>query len=194
MPVRLLHLLLSGVLVFGLAANGLGQTAAPPTTKQPTFEISAGYQFLHLPDQSFPFGLAVDGVRHFGALGLVAEAGWSRHSDDSFDTDVSTNMCHFAAGPRWTGFGSGRLWPYAQVLAGTALSRVGADITGDDVSDTDAAFMLQPGVGMTIVGGDGWGAFGQVAYRRTFFDEPDDVDDSINNQFRVFVGVRMILD
>ena len=61
-------------------------------------------------------------------------------------------------------------------------------------SDTETAFMVQPGVGVTFVGGDGWGMFGQADYRRTFFDEPDDTEDSVNNQFRVFVGFRMILD
>jgi hypothetical protein len=54
--------------------------------------------------------------------------------------------------------------------------------------------MVQPGVGATFIGGDGWGVFGQVDYRRTFFDEPDDTENSINNQFRIYVGLRMILD
>jgi hypothetical protein len=54
--------------------------------------------------------------------------------------------------------------------------------------------MLQPGVGATYLAADGWGVFGQVDYRRTFFDEPDGTENSFNNQFRLTFGLRMILD
>ena len=192
MSTRTVNLVLSAVLTLGFASAGLAQPAA--TTESPTFELSAGYQFLHLPDQNFPFGLAVDGARHAGRFGLVAEVGWARHSDDEGGGDLSTNMFHFAAGPRWTGFGTGKAWPYAQVIVGAAVARTSVEFAGVDASDTESAFMVQPGVGVTAVGGDGWGVFGQVDYRRTFFDEPDDTENSVNNQFRVFIGLRMILD
>jgi Outer membrane protein beta-barrel domain len=192
MSIRALNLVVSAVLVLGFASTGFSQPAAG--TDAPTFELSAGYQFLHLPDQNFPFGLAVDGARHYGQFGLVGEIGWSRDSDDELGVDLTTNMFHFAAGPRWTRFGSGRAWPYAQVLVGAAVAHASVDVAGDDPDETETAFMIQPGVGVTFVAGDGWGMFGQVDYRRTFFDEPDDIEDSINNQFRVFVGFRMILD
>ena len=192
MRIRPLNLVMSAVVVLGFATQGFSQPAKPAqpaqpaatTTTTPSFELSAGYQFLHAPGQNFPFGLAVEGVRHSGPFGLVGEVGWSHSSDDDFD--ASTNMFHFAAGPRWTGFGSGRAWPYAQVLGGAAIA--------NGSGDTDTAFMLQPGVGVTVIGGDGWGWFGQVDYRRTFFDEPDNTEDSRNNQVRVFVGLRMLLD
>ena len=47
---------------------------------------------------------------------------------------------------------------------------------------------------VTFVAGDGWGIFAQADYRRTFFEEADDADPSINNGFRLFIGARMILD
>ena len=194
MSTRRSILALSTLLVLSFASTAFAQSGATTSTTDPTFEVSAGYQYLHLPDQSFPFGLAVDATRHYGNIGLVGEVGWSRHSDDTAGVDFSTNMFHFAAGPRWARHGAGRLWPYAQVLGGVALARSSSDFAGVDDSDTDAAFMLQPGVGVTMVGGDGWGVFGQVDYRRTFFDEPDNTEDSVNNQFRVYVGVRMLLD
>jgi hypothetical protein len=192
MSIRALNLVLSTVLVLGFASTAFSQTAA--TTNLPTFELSAGYQFLHVPDQNFPFGLAIDGARHFGPLGVVGEIGWSRDSEEDLDVELTTNMFHFAAGPRWTGFGAGRAWPYVQVLVGAAVAHASLDIDDEDESETETAFMIQPGVGVTFVAGDGWGVFGQFDYRRTFFDEPDDIEDSINNQFRVFVGFRMILD
>jgi hypothetical protein len=178
-------------LVLGMASNAAAQT--PAMTSSPSYELSAGYQFLHLPDQSFPFGLAIDAAMHRGSLGLIAEGGWSLHSDDEDGFDITTNMWHIGAGARWTGFGPRKLWPYAQVIVGAAIAHVSAEFDGLDDSDTETSFMLQPGAGVTFVAGDGWGIFGQVDYRRTFFEEADD-DDNFNNQFRVFVGARMILD
>ena len=194
MSITRSRLMFSTMLVLAFASKGFAQAPTPATTTSPTYELSAGYQFLHLPDQSFPFGFAIDAARHSGNIGLVGDIGWSRHSDEVGSVDVSTNMFHFAAGPRWTGFGGGRAWPYVQVLAGAAVARSSSDFAGVDGSNTDTAFMLQPGVGVTFIGGDGWGVFGQFDYRRTFFDEPDGTDDSVNNQFRVYLGLRMILD
>ena len=54
-----------------------------------------------------------------------------------------------------------------QLLAGLSLLHVHADFEGIDDSDTETAFMIQPGFGATFVGGDGWGIFGQVDYRRS---------------------------
>jgi hypothetical protein len=68
------------------------------------------------------------------------------------------------------------------------------EVAGVEVSDTETSFMLQPGVGVTFVVADGFGLVGQVDYRRTFFDEPDDAEDSVNNQFRIYFGAKMILD
>jgi hypothetical protein len=192
MSIRSLSLGVVLVLGLGMFSSAAAQSAM--TTTSPSYELSAGYQFLHLPDQSFPFGLAIDGAMHRGRLGLIAEGGWSLHSEDEDGFDLTTNMWHIGAGARFSGFGPRRLWPYGQVLVGAAIAHTSVEFAGVDESDTETSFMVQPGVGFTFVAGDGWGIFGQVDYRRTFFDEPDDVDDSVNNQFRLFVGARMILD
>jgi hypothetical protein len=192
MSIRSLSL--SVVLVLGLGMFSSAAAQSAMTTTSPSYELSAGYQFLHLPDQSFPFGLAIDAAMHRGRLGLIAEGGWSLHSEDEDGFDLTTNMWHIGAGARFSGFGPRRLWPYGQVLVGAAIAHTSVEFAGVDESDTETSFMVQPGVGFTFVAGDGWGIFGQVDYRRTFFDEPDDVDDSVNNQFRLFVGARMILD
>jgi hypothetical protein len=81
------------------------------------------------------------------------------------------------------------VWPFAQVLAGAAHLRSSVN----DVTDSATKFMLQPGAGVVVVAGDGWGIVGQVDYRRIFLDEDED-GESGQNQFRVFVGVRLILD
>jgi Outer membrane protein beta-barrel domain len=192
-----LRFLMIAALVLAGASKAAAQ--ASQTTSSPSYELSAGYQFFHLPEMDFPFGLGIDGAMHFGKFGLVAEGGWALHSSDDDATvagaEVTTNMWHIAAGPRFTGFSNRPLWPYGQVLVGLAIAHSSFDFDDiEDDSETETAFMVQPGFGVTFVAGDGWGIFAQADYRRTFFDEPDDADPSVNNGFRLFIGARMILD
>jgi len=128
------------VLTLAAAAAVLFGTTAPAnaqsTTKMPTFEFSAGYQWLKSTgdvDQSFPFGLAIDGVRNFGALGIVAEGGWSMDSDNTDPNDLMFNFFHVGGGVRFTARKHPRLWPYAQVIVGAAIDHTSGDIGGIDV-------------------------------------------------------------
>jgi hypothetical protein len=212
MTKRLVTLAAAAVVLLGLTVPA--QAQAPATTTTPTFELGAGYTLLRageicddgvltevcVPDRTFPFGLAVDAARNFGALGIVGEVGWSYDSED----DASFHVWTFAAGPRWTGRGNPRIWPYGQVLLGAAVTRLSTDIPGID-SDTSTDFMVQPGVGVNFVAGDGWSVFGQVDYRRVFVGDIDiadpglggaplTVDGAGRNDIRVFLGARMILD
>ena len=183
------------------------------TSLAPTYELTGGYQFLHAgEDLNFPFGLNVDGAWNVSpAFGLVAEIGWAFKTEEvedlTFTDDISLHEWTFGVGPRWNGRGEGRVWPFAQVLVGAAVARASGEVAGLDVSDTQTHFMVQPGAGVNIIGGDGWGIVGQVDYRRLFvgdddeddFDDEDvddDEDDGDNgeNQFRVFIGVRLMLD
>ena len=170
--------------------------APPPpyTPGTPSYELTGGYQYLHVPDQNFPFGLNVDGAKHYGSLGLVAELGWAHGSEDVTGGDASFNAWNYGVGGRWTGFNSGRVWPFAQVIIGGETLHTSINAAGIDTSDSETSFMLQPGVGINFIVAEGVVIVGQVDYRRTFFDEPDGVEDSVNNQFRVFIGARMILD
>lgn len=188
----LVALSVASVFVLGLPGLASAQVAPAPVT--PTYELSGGYQLLRLSDQTFPYGLNIDAARHFGSLGLVGEAGWVRDSEDFNGSSASLNLWNVAAGGRWTRFHAGRVWPFVQVLAGATIAHGTVSVTGLDDSDTETSFMVQPGVGVNVVAGDGWGIVGQVDYRRTFFDVPDEADDEVNNQVRVFIGLRMILD
>jgi len=228
MPTRLVFSSLLLVLVTAWTAAAQAQTpATPPQAPQPaaqaatavpgspTFEVGVGYQVLRAgelcandsdnncgPSQTFPLGFAIDAVRNFGALGVVAEVGWSRDSDDiagNFgDGSSSINVFHYAGGLRWTGHNGSRVWPYGQVLIGGATMHTGLSFDNDadqalEQSDTSTHLILQPGVGLTVVGGDGWGVFGQVDYRRLFLNEDED-GASGRNDVRVLVGLRFILD
>jgi len=203
MSTRAFRSCLPVALVLCVAAGAAAQSPAGPSAQPaqagflntPTLELSGGYQMLHVPNQTFPFGLNVDAARHFGALGLVGEVGFAYDSEDiSGVGDVDATAWNFGVGGRWTGFNGGRVWPFAQMLVGAEVLHSSAEVADIDTSETETSFMLQPGVGVNFVVADGFGLLGQVDYRRTFFDEPDDVEDSVNNQFRVFVGARMILD
>ena len=207
MWTRVFNIWFAVALVLGAAATATAQqpppagSAAPPAQAQPpasintpTYELSGGYQLLHVSDSMFPFGLNVDAARHYGNLGLVGEVGFAIDSEDEAGIDASATAWNFGVGGRWTGFNSGRVWPFAQVLIGAEVLHASVEGAGFDESDTETSFMVQPGVGVNFVVSDGLGLVGQVDYRRTFFDEPDDAEDSVNNQFRIFIGARMILD
>ena len=163
----------------------------------PTFEGTGGYQFVHGNDLTLPFGLNVDAAWNVNrSIGLVAEIGWAMGSydfDESLLPDVDVDLWTFAVGPRWNARTSGTVWPFAQVLVGAAHARTSTEIFGEDVSGNDTRLMLQPGVGVNFIAGDGWGIVTQVDYRRVFLDE-DESGDSGENQFRVFAGVRLLLD
>jgi len=202
----------------GAAQPQTGSTsasAARTTAGPPTFEVGLGYQWLRSGDicindtdicggsQTYPLGFAIDGVRNFGHVGVVGEFGWSRRADDltsiANQATATQNIFHYAGGLRWTGHNAARLWPYGQVLLGAATIRSAVSFDDETIdealgeSETTTKFIIQPGVGVTVVGGDGWGVFGQVDYRRMFLDEDTD-GASGRNDVRVFVGLRFILD
>src|SRR5262245_35124306 len=184
--------LTAGVVTF-VAGILLGSVLpAAAQTAQPTFELSAGYQYTHVPDQELPLGFAIDGARNLGSFGLVAEGGWAHGSDDESGIDTSLNLWHLGAGARVTRNG-GRARPFAQVLGGWIQGRTSAEIGGGDISESSNHFMLPPGGGGSLQAGDGWAVVGSVDYRRVFFSG-DDSDESGENEFRVFVGIRMLLD
>ena len=94
-------------LSIGLVTPSYAQTSSPAaagahstgTSLTPVWDASLGYQLLHVPDQTFPFGLNVDGARNFGPWALAAEMGWAYDKSDN----VSYHMFNVGAGPRWTG-------------------------------------------------------------------------------------------
>ena len=184
----MLRLRLAPVLMLGFLCTALPVSAQNAV---PTFELSAGYQFTHVPDESLPLGFAVDGSRNWGPLGLVGEIGWAHKSDDTLGVDTSFNLWHFAAGPRWSSRRTPNITPYAQVLAGVANLRSSIETSGVDISGSETKFMVQPGGGLSVMAGDGWAVFGSVDYRRVFVGEEDGGGE---NEFRFLIGIRMVLE
>ena len=191
--------------------------STPTTTTRPTYEFALGYQWTRTGEfcaafddslcedrkepTTFPVGFAIDGVRNWGAVGLVGELGWSHSEDTPNDADsesLSTDLLHAGLGVRFTAR-KGRVWPYGQVLGGVAIAHYDGQRFDDDgltlspFEDTRTRAMMQAGGGLTFVTGDGWGLFVEGAYRRMFLDEEDDFQTG-RNDIRIFAGFRLILD
>jgi hypothetical protein len=176
-------------LTFGLTTSAGAQT---PT---PLFETSAGYQPLFVTDDpgtTFPYGLSVDIAINAGALGFVAEGGWSRRSESHDVDNVQFDFWHAGAGVRWSRQVNRRFRPYAQFLMGAAFHDVSGSIAGIDQSDTTAHFMWQPGGGVNFALNNRLGIFGAVDYRRVLLDEDTEGDSGLN-EIRLVVGVRFML-
>ena len=200
MRIRFVRMLAVGVLCAVVVPSGRAeaQTPAAAPALDPNeavrFEVTGGYQILRVPDQTFPFGLNIDAAwNRTPALGLVGEIGFAMHSEDEGGADVDVTAWNVGVGPRWNYRGTPRAWPFAQVLVGALHARTSAEILGQDFSDSATKFMVQPGAGVNVNVGDGWGVVGAVDYRRVFLDEDED-GESGENEFRVFFGVRLLLD
>lgn len=181
----------AGVLM-SFAASAQAQTAAP---EYPTWEISGGYQLLHVPDQTLPFGLNLDGAINMSkAFGLVAEGGWATDSEDEDGVSARVHAWNIGVGPRWNARPAGSVWPYAQVLFGGLFVHGSAEVDGVDVDvPSSQHFMIQPGAGVYINAGDGWGWQVSGDYRRVFLDE-EEFGESGENEFRFYIGIRLLLD
>lgn len=150
---------------------------AVPTPAQAQWSVAAGYQALHLPDNWVKGGFNVDAAREVsGMWSIVGEFGVAHDTDDDAPPDTGGfNIFNFGGGVRWSPRRDGPA-PFAQLLAGLQRS------TSD--TDSDTAFMLQPGGGVHIPLNDQWGVSAQVDYRPVFYRE-----DTVN-EVRFVIGAR----
>jgi len=167
-------------MIAGAATPAMAQTA-----RTPTVDATIGYQVLHVPDETFPFGWNLDVSGPVNDVWrVVGEFGMSR--DDQTETGVSGTLkyYHLGVGPRLVANTRG-ITPFVQLLGGAVHTR--ADlvlVNSGPVSDGDWAFMLQPGAGVSVPIGSVVSIVGQADYRRVFFKEQGD------NEFRIGFGVR----
>jgi hypothetical protein len=163
----------------------------PPAPPYPRFEVTGTYQVLtvKLPGcetdctEVFPFGLNLDGaINTSKSFGIAGEVGWATKSID----DERLHIWNIGAGPRFNGRPmGGRVWPFAQVIVGAEMVRASGE--------SDTHLMIQPGGGVNVNAGDGWGVVIGADYRRTFLDE-EEFGESGRNAFRVLAGIRVLLD
>jgi hypothetical protein len=148
-----------------------------PASAQPRWSLTTGYQALHLPDTWALAGVNFDVAAHrTEAWSIVAEFGVAHDGDDASAVDPHDfNIFNLGGGARWSRT-SGGVAPFIQLVAGIQVS------TSD--TDSDSAFMLQPGAGIHMPMSDRWGLSVQGDYRPVFYRE------EVVQEFRFVVGVR----
>jgi hypothetical protein len=148
---------------------------AMPTPAQSQESVTVGYQALHLPDNWLTSGVNFDVARDVSRSWSVAgEFGVAHDGGDELDSD-GFNIFHVGGGVRWSQRRDGPA-PFGQLLAGVQISTSG--------TDTDTAFMLQPGGGVHIPIGDRWGLSAQFDYRPVFYRE------EVVQEVRFAIGAR----
>ena len=163
--------------LLGMPRSASAQDAVPAT------DIFFGYQALHVPGQNYPIGFVAGLSAGATAVRLVGAAGVAIDSHSTPATGTLT-LYHYGAGPR-VGMAIGSVNPYAQVLLGGVTAR--ADRTSSSVgaiTQSNSAFMVQPGAGVAVAVTNTFGFVGEYSFRRVFFSQRDD-------EHAVFAGVRV---
>ncbi len=177
------------ILVFALITVGGFVPAMASAQTAPAWTVGVGYQVLHIPDETFPFGMNFDlSARILPSTSVVGEFGFA--TDDQNEPGVSGNLKFYnlAGGARWVASNDrsrGAVIPFAQVLVGAVRTDADLVVNGASFNAGDWAFMLQPGVGVTVPISSTIGVNGQVDYRRAFFSPESE------NEWRFVVGVRV---
>jgi Outer membrane protein beta-barrel domain len=168
------------------------QPATTPASAQPmprAVDVSVGYQLLHIPDETFPFGINVDASGRIGmGLKAVGEFGWARDQQTEPGVSGTLNFVNWGGGVRWSPPVAARaarrpIDPYVQLLVGAVHADANLTVGGARLDTGNWAFMLQPGAGVAVPIAPVVSAIGQVDYRRAFFESGE-------NEFRFVVGVR----
>ena len=150
-----------------------------------SLSLTAGYQLVHILDETFPLGFNVDvGVPVGGGLAVVGEAGFAHDNrNEPPSTATSNNLSNFGAGLRFGATGAGA---FVQVIAGGVHTSANVNNGAGPTPAADTAFMLQPGIGIAAPVARAASVVVQGDYRRAFFKE------EAENEFRLFLGVRII--
>lgn len=154
---------------------------ASPAAAQSRWSISTGYQALHLPDTWAAVGVNFDvAIDRSDAWSILGEFGVVHDGDDpSKDDPHDFNVFNVGGGARWSHRGAA-IVPFVQVIGGIQVS------TSD--TDSDTAFMLQPGGGIHVPMSDRWGLSAQIDYRPVFYRE------EVVQEVRFVVGVRWSME
>lgn len=184
--------MVTGIVMMTLATSpAAAQPAATPAGEPVAraLDVSVGYQILHIPDETFPFGINVDASGRLGmGLKAVGEFGWARDEQSEPGVSGTLNFVNWGGGLRWSppaAIRAGRrpVDPYIQLIIGAVHAGATLDVGGASRDTGTWAFMLQPGAGVAVPVLPVMSAIGQVDYRRAFFDDGE-------NEFRFVIGVR----
>lgn len=165
--------------------------ALPAAAQTPKFELGAGYQTSHIPENWNPVGFNVDvSMAAMDKWSVVGEVGLTRDSESAEGiADATLSDTNFGGGVRY----NSRMAPisgYFQVVAGGLRRKVDVHIIGIGENQSETKFMLQPSVGFIFNLMKNTGFKVDLGYRRVFLDEAID-GDSGENQFRVMAGINI---
>jgi hypothetical protein len=165
------------------------RAAAQTTSNTPSVEISAGLQFLHIPDETYPFGWNLDLSGPLGSHELVRWVGEGGMSHDHpLPVADSLSFYHLGAGVRFMPADRRRAAPFFQLLAGAAYASA-RQSTNPNIATTNGEWapMIQPGIGVSVPMNRYLAIVGQGDYRFAIFRGQTD------NEFRVAFGARFML-
>ena len=159
------------------------------TNETPTVEIGGGLQFLHVPDETYPFGVNFDLSGPAGGhdrVRWVAEGGMAQ--DQPIPGEDTLRFYHFGAGVRLMPIERGRAAPFVQLLAGVAGANARRS-TDPAIATLDSSWgpMVQPGLGVSVPLNHWVAVVGQGDYRFAIFS------GRVDNEFRLSVGARFML-
>jgi hypothetical protein len=172
----ILSLCVTGTMV--LAGSTVSAQSVPHS-----WEVSAGYQVLHIPDETFPLGFVADAAGRQAGWTGAAEFGWARDEQNEPGVAGHLTFINYGFGPRWNADTRGpRL--FAQFLVGGVHTSAALALNAVPFAAADNAFMLQPGVGIVVPVSPVWGVVAQGDVRHVFFK------DQGENEFRFLIGAR----
>jgi hypothetical protein len=147
-----------------------------PAAAQTGTSVTIGYQALHLPDTWVPVGVNFDvAFPRTESWSILGEFGIAHEGGDDVSDSDGFNVFNLGGGARWSGAGD-RITPFVQLVAGIQIST--------SETDSDTAFMLQPGAGIHFPIAERFGVSAQVDYRPVFYRE------ETVQEFRFVVGAR----
>ena len=145
-------------------------------TAQTRISAAIGYQALHLPDTWAPVGVNFDvAFPRTDSWSILGEFGIAHEGGDDVSESDGFNIFNLGGGARWSRGGDG-ITPFVQAVAGIQIST--------SETDSDTAFMLQPGAGVHFPIAERFGISAQVDYRPVFYRE------ETVQEFRFVVGAR----
>jgi hypothetical protein len=167
------------VLALGLA--GTASSASAQTVETPNVEIGAGLQFLHIPDQTYPFGWNVDLSGPIGnreTVRWVGDGGMAR--DNPLPVERLT-FYHIGAGVRLMPAQRRYAAPYVQFVGGAAYAK------NDGTNVGLWGPMFQPGIGISVPISRYINLTGQGDYQLAVFS------GQVDNEWRISAGARFML-
>jgi len=178
-----------GCCVLALVLTGAASPAAAQSMRTPNVEISAGLQFLHIPDETYPFGWNIDLSGPAGNHDVVRWVGEVGLAHDHPIPDVeSLSFYHVGGGVRLMPAERRRAAPYFQILGGAAYANQRLS-TDPAIASTNGVWgpMVQPGVGVSVPVNHFLNLVGQGDYRLAIFR------GQMDNEFRLSAGARFML-